>query len=80
MHPHRLNALDGAAAALTVTLRRGVAVSLSWSWSDQPQRRRAARGQLHPRAAVSRYIGPYPVEVSVSLCHCQTHRLYFYGE
>ena len=26
MHPHRSNALDGAAAALTVALRRGVAV------------------------------------------------------
>ena len=28
MHPHRSNALHGAAAVLTVTLRRGVAVSL----------------------------------------------------
>ena len=39
MHPHRSNALHGAAAVLTVTLRRGVAVSLSWSWSHQPQGR-----------------------------------------
>ena len=37
MQPHRSNALDGAAAVLTVALRRGVAVPLSWSWSHQPQ-------------------------------------------
>ena len=42
MQPHRSNALDGAAAALTVTLRRGVAVSLSWSWSHQPRGRACA--------------------------------------
>ena len=42
MHPHRSNALHGAAAVLTVTLRRGVAVSLSWSWSHQPQGRACA--------------------------------------
>jgi len=35
----RSNALDGAAAALTVTPGRSVAVSLSWSWSHQPQGR-----------------------------------------
>ena len=33
------NALDGAAAALTVARTRGVAVPLSWSWSHQPQGR-----------------------------------------
>eukprot|EP00964_Phaeocystis_antarctica_P135624 scaffold99969_cov52-Phaeocystis_antarctica.AAC.1 len=39
VQPHRSSALDGAAAALTVALRRGVAVPLSWSWSHQPQGR-----------------------------------------
>ena len=33
MQPHRSNALDGAAAALTVARTRGVAMPLSWSWS-----------------------------------------------
>ena len=42
MHPHRSNALHGAAAILTVTLRRGVAVSLSWSCFHQPQGRACA--------------------------------------
>ena len=42
MQPHRSNALDGAAAVLTVALRRGVAVPLSWSWSQQPQGRACA--------------------------------------
>jgi hypothetical protein len=36
---HRSNALDGAAAALTVARTRGVAMPLSWSWSHQPQGR-----------------------------------------
>ena len=35
----RAKAVHGAAAALTVTLRRGVAVSLPRSWSRQPQGR-----------------------------------------
>jgi hypothetical protein len=49
IHLHRSNALDGAAAALTVIPGRGVAVSLSWSWSHKPQgRARAARERLHP--------------------------------
>ena len=39
IHLHRSNALDGAAAALTVARTRGVAVPLSWSWSHQPQGR-----------------------------------------
>ena len=39
MQPHRSNALDGAAAALTVARTRGVAMPLSWSWSHQPQGR-----------------------------------------
>ena len=47
MHPHRSNALHGAAAVLTVTLRRGVAVSLSWSWSHQPQGRACAAAPAH---------------------------------
>jgi hypothetical protein len=44
VHPHRSSALDGAAAALTVTPGRGVAVSLSWSWSHQPQGRARVSG------------------------------------
>ena len=36
---YRAGALGELPAALTVTLRRGVAVSLSWSWSRQPQGR-----------------------------------------
>eukprot|EP00964_Phaeocystis_antarctica_P055765 scaffold32821_cov74-Phaeocystis_antarctica.AAC.2 len=45
--PHRSSALDGAAAALTVTLRRGVAVSLTWSWSQLPQGRACAAAPAH---------------------------------
>ena len=47
MHPHRSSALDGAAAALTVALRRGVAVPLSWSWSHHPQGRALAAASAH---------------------------------
>jgi len=50
MQPHgdRSNALDGAAAALTVTAHsdavwqchcHGIAMVLSWYWSHQPQGR-----------------------------------------
>ena len=58
MQPHRSNALDGAAAALTVARTRGVAMPLSWSWSRQPQR--AARERLHSRMSMLRAV-PYPV-------------------
>ena len=47
MQPHRSSALDGAAAVLTVALRRGVAVPLSWSWSHHPQGRALAAASAH---------------------------------
>ena len=47
MHPHRSSALHGAAAALTVALRRVVAMPLSWSWSHQPQGRACAAAPAH---------------------------------
>ena len=48
MQPHRSNALDGAAAALTVARTRGVAMPLSWSWSHQPQGRAWAAASALP--------------------------------
>ena len=50
MQPHRSNALDVAAAALTVTLRRGVAVSLPHGLGLISLR--ATRERLHSRSAV----------------------------
>eukprot|EP00964_Phaeocystis_antarctica_P092438 scaffold59458_cov64-Phaeocystis_antarctica.AAC.2 len=52
MQPHRSNALDGAAAALTVTLRRGVTVMVLVSSASGPRVSSCTR--------TPRYFGPYP--------------------
>ena len=57
MQPHRSNALDGAAAALTAARTRVVAVRPSWSWSHQPQGPPRVRGCTR----APRYFGPHPV-------------------
>ena len=57
MHPHRSNALHGAAAVLTVTLRRGVTVSLSWSWSH-----RASGPRVGSCIRAPLNFHPYPVQ------------------
>ena len=63
MQPHRSNALDGAAAALSfdsgtharvlwpVHHRPLSSVMVLWSWSHQPHDR-AARERLHPRSGI----------------------------
>ena len=58
MQPHRSSALDGAAAASTVALRRGVAVPLSWSWFHQPQGRACAAA---PALRGTLYFHPNPL-------------------
>ena len=51
MHPHRSNALDGAAAALTVARTRGVAMPCHCHGLGLVSLR-AARERLHSRSAI----------------------------